>query len=118
MRKIWGILAALITVLGVIWLVLQRKDESQRVAAPPEKAPPLQQAGSTFTYSFDNDNVGFLPRKFHTARTGEGPPSEWVVLADSTAPSKPNVVAQTSVDSTDYRFPLLIAMKAAFAILR
>ncbi len=115
MRKIWGILAALIAVLGLIWLVLQRKDESQRVtAAPPEKAAPLQQAGSTFTYNFDNDNVGFLPRKFHTARTGEGPPSEWVVLADSTAPSKPNVVAQTSVDSTDYRFPLLIADEGSF----
>ncbi len=115
MRNILGILAALIAVLGVSWLLLQRKDESQPVtAAPPEKSAPLQQAGSTFTYDFDSDSVGFLPAKFHSGRTGQGPSSQWVVLADSTAPSKPNVVAQTSVDSTDYRFPLLIADEGSF----
>src|SRR2546427_8781202 len=41
--------------------------------------------------------------------TGSGSESKWVVLSDPTAPSKPNVVAQTSTDQTDYRFPLLIA---------
>src|SRR5205085_7486857 len=30
------------------------------------------------------------------------------------APSKPNVVAQTSTDKTDYRFPLLIADDGSF----
>src|SRR5205823_2312145 len=33
---------------------------------------------------------------------------------DDTAPSKPNVVAQTSTDTTDYRFPLLIADGGSF----
>ena len=37
-----------------------------------------------------------------------------MVMADPTAPSKPNVVAQTSADSTDYRFPLLIADDGSF----
>jgi hypothetical protein len=114
-RKILGILAPLIAVLGVSWLLLHRKNESQSVSvASPENPAPLQQAGSTFTYNFDSDNVGSLPKKFHSARTGQGPSSQWVVLADSTAPSKPNVVAQTSVDTTDYRFPLLIADEGSF----
>ncbi len=115
MRKIFGILAALIVMLGVSWLLLHRKNESQRVSvAPPENAAPLQPAGAMFTYTFDSDSVGLLPKKFHSARTGDGPSSRWVVMADSTAPSKPNVVAQTSVDATDYRFPLLIADEGSF----
>jgi hypothetical protein len=114
-RKILGILATLIAVLCVSWLSLHRKNESESVSvAPPENPAPLQQAGSTFTYNFDSDSVGLLPKKFHSARTGQGPSSQWVVLADSTAPSKPNVVAQTSVDTTDYRFPLLIADEGSF----
>ncbi len=44
----------------------------------------------------------------------EGSESKWVVLSDPTAPSKPNVVAQTSTDQTDYRFPLLIADERSF----
>jgi len=114
-RKILGILAALIAVLGVSWLLLHRKNESQSVSvAPPENPAPLQQAGSMFTYNFDSDSVGFLPKRFHSARTGQGLSSQWVILADSTAPSKPNVVAQTSVDTTDYRFPLLVADEGSF----
>ena len=35
-------------------------------------------------------------------------------MADPTAPSKPNVVVQTSTDTTDYRFPLLIADQGSF----
>jgi hypothetical protein len=35
-------------------------------------------------------------------------------MADPSAPSKPNVVAQTSTDKTDYRFPLLIADEGSF----
>ena len=40
--------------------------------------------------------------------------SKWVVIADPSAPSKPNVVAQNSTDKTDYRFPLLIADEGSF----
>ena len=34
--------------------------------------------------------------------------------ADPTAPSQPNVIAQTSTDKTDYRFPLAIADEGSF----
>src|SRR5438132_1537013 len=70
----------------------------------PEPPAPLQEAGKGFTCNFDGDTVGQTPAKFHTALTGGGGKVEWVVKADPTAPSKPNVVAQVSADKTDYRF--------------
>ncbi len=78
-------------------------------AAAPENSAPLQAAGRQLAYSFDSDTAGQSPQKFHSAITGSGSESKWVVMADPSAPSKPNVVAQTSTDQTDYRFPLLIA---------
>ena len=89
------------------------KTESSQVAAA-EKPAPLQAGGHTLTFTFDNDNVGGMPKSFHGARTGQGTEGTWVVMADPTAPSKPNVVAQTSTDTTDYRFPLLIADEGSF----
>lgn len=89
------------------------KTESSSVAAA-EKPAPIQTGGQTLTFNFDNDNVGGMPTGFHGARTGQGTEGNWVVMADSTAPSKPNVVAQTSRDRTDYRFPLLIADQGSF----
>ena len=83
-------------------------------AAAQEKPAPQQSAGKQFVYEFDSDMPGRFPAKFHTAKTGGGAPEKWAVTADPTAPSKPNVVAQTSTDQTDYRFPLLIADEGSF----
>ncbi len=83
-------------------------------AAPPEALAAPQSSGQSLTYNFDNDNAGAIPAKFHGARTGQGSEGKWVVMADTTAPSKPNVVAQTSKDKTDYRFPLLISDEGSF----
>jgi hypothetical protein len=83
-------------------------------AAPPEASAPLQSARQSTNYNFDSDNAGAMPSKFHAARTGQGAEGKWVVMADATAPSKPNVLAQTSTDKTDYRFPLLIADEGSF----
>jgi hypothetical protein len=84
------------------------------VPAAAEKRAPLQASGQQLDYTFDSDPIGQLPAKFHSARRGQGSESKWSVLADPTAPSKPNVVAQTSTDKTDYRFPLLIADDGSF----
>ena len=83
-------------------------------AVAAEKAAPQQTAGKQFAYNFDGDTTGQMPAKFHGAKTGGGAPENWVVTADLTAPSKPNVVAHTSTDQTDYRFPLLIADEGSF----
>jgi hypothetical protein len=89
------------------------KTESSRAAAAETPAP-LQTGGQTLTFNFDNDNPGGMPTGFHGARTGQGSEGKWVVMPDATAPSKPNVVAQTSTDKTDYRFPLLMADEGSF----
>ncbi len=83
-------------------------------AVAAEKPAPQQTSGKQFVYNFDSDTPGQLPAKFHSAKTGGGSQEKWVVSADPTAPSKPNVVTQTSTDQTDYRFPLLISDEGAF----
>ena len=83
-------------------------------AVAAEKPAPQQTSGKQSVYNFDNDTPGQLPTKFHGAKTGGGTQEKWVVTADPTAPSKPNVVAQTSTDQTDYRFPLLISDEGSF----
>jgi hypothetical protein len=80
----------------------------------PETPAPLQPAGKEFVYNFDGDAAGKLPAKFHDALTGQGAKGQWVVRADPSAPSQPNVLAQTSTDKTDYRFPLAIADEGSF----
>ena len=83
-------------------------------AVASEKPAPQQTAGKQFTYNFDSDVAGQPPAKFHSAKTGGGAPEKWEVTTDPAAPSKPNVVAQTSTDQTDYRFPLLISDEGSF----
>jgi hypothetical protein len=98
--------------------VEQEEEGEAGPAVPPsvaaEKPAPLQAAGEQFVYNFDSDAPGPVPAKFHTAKTGGGTAEKWSVVADSTAPSNPNVVAQTSTDQTDYRFPLLISDEGSF----
>jgi hypothetical protein len=80
----------------------------------PEAPAPLQAADKEFLYSFDKDVVGKLPAKFHDALTGQGAKGQWAVRADSSAPSQPNMLAQTSTEKADYRFPLAIADEGSF----
>ncbi|MBI3301599.1 MAG: DUF1080 domain-containing protein [Deltaproteobacteria bacterium] len=70
----------------------------------------LAEAKSTsgITLDFDTFEVGKTPAGFSTALTGGGGPVSWVIQEDSTAPSGGKVLAQTSTDKTDYRFPLCV----------
>ncbi len=61
---------------------------------------------SSKTWNFDSDAVGKPPAGFSFGRTGSGAEGQWVVRAETDAPSKPNVLAQLSTDDTDYRFPV------------
>jgi len=60
------------------------------------------------TISFDQLDLGKTPPGFTAALTGGGGPVSWIVQEDSTAPSGKRVLAQTSSDATDYRFPLCL----------
>ena len=115
MKRMLGILAAVAALLIVVRVMLRsREGRYSSYASSPEIPATQQSAGASFTYNFDSDAVGAMPAMFHSARTGKGAGSKWFVAADPTAPSKPNVVAQTSADTTDYRFPLLIADEGSF----
>jgi hypothetical protein len=114
-KKILGIAVVVAAVAALAWVLLESREGGRSSSsAPPETPAPRQAAGASFTYDFDGDTAGAMPAKFHAARTGQGAESKWAVTADPTAPSKPNVVAQTSTDATDYRFPLLIADEGSF----
>jgi hypothetical protein len=82
--------------------------------ASPEVPAPAQSQGKSLVYNFDKDETGKLPANFHGALTGRGTAGVWEVKADSSAPSQPNVFAQTSTDKTSYRFPLAIADEGSF----
>jgi hypothetical protein len=60
------------------------------------------------TISFDAPGTGALPAGWTVAMTHSGGAPKWEVLKDDSAPSKPNVLAQTSSDKTRNRFPLAI----------
>jgi len=57
---------------------------------------------------FESGQVGGLPAGVTTALTGSGGPVKWAILKDASAPAGPKVLAETSKDTTDYRFPLAI----------
>ena len=60
---------------------------------------------------FDGGEADILPADFTTALTGGGGPVSWVTKADPTARSGGKVLAQTSTDDTDNRFPLAVYEK-------
>src|SRR5215216_6115314 len=80
----------------------EKNQPSEANVVIPETPAPLQPAGKTFVYGFNNDVADQIPAKFHVALTGQGARAEWLVKADPTAPSSPNVLAQVSADRTDY----------------
>lgn len=65
-------------------------------------------AAEAQTYGFDGQKAGEPPKGVTCALTGMGRPGIWKVLADPTAPSPPNVLAQTDADGTSYRFPVCV----------
>lgn len=58
--------------------------------------------------NFEGMAASAPPSGFTTALTGEGPPIEWMVVEDGTAPSGTKVLAEVSGDETSYRFPLAL----------
>jgi len=89
-------------------------DERSATAASAKLPAAMPAFGKPVVYNFDADAGGKPPAHFVFARTGRGTEGTWVVKEDATAPSKPNVLAQVSTDTTDYRFPLAILQEGSF----
>ena len=58
--------------------------------------------------TFDEQKAGEGPREMSCALTGKGRAGAWTIVRDATAPSPPNVLAQTDEDPTGYRFPVCV----------
>jgi hypothetical protein len=93
-------LAALVAAWGVVGC-----DNARPHSGPaPEHSP---KPGSERLVGFSEFELGEAPPGFAVALTGGGPVS-WIVQEDSTAPSGKRVLAQTSTDTTDNRFPVCV----------
>jgi hypothetical protein len=64
---------------------------------------PYAQGGDRMTRIDFESPVAFQPML-----TGKGGPVAWSVIDDPTAPAGPKVLAQTSKDKSDFRFPLAV----------
>lgn len=63
---------------------------------------------------FDRDAAGSLPADWESAMTKTGGAPDWQIIRDPTAPTRPNVLAQLSMDRTAGRFPLAVYRNAWF----
>jgi len=61
---------------------------------------------------FDDAPPGTTPPGWTAGMTHKGGTPKWEILRDPSAPSKPNVLAQTSTDSTGGRFPIAVYDRA------
>ena len=68
----------------------------------------LAAPGGAQTATFDDQKAGEAPKGFTCELTGRGRTGVWKVQEDASAPSRPNVLAQTDEDSTGYRFPVCV----------
>jgi hypothetical protein len=68
---------------------------------------------SAQTIDFDSARPGTVPPDWAVAMTHEGGAPKWEIVADPSAPSKSNLLAQTSRDNTSGRFPLAIYEKTS-----
>ncbi len=73
---------------------------------PQQQEMPVQTGKSQF--DFDKDAIGAIPSFLEAGKTGGGTRSEWNVKQDPTAPSQPNVLAQTANEAVNFHFPYVI----------
>ncbi len=71
-------------------------------------SPPPTPACEWRTWNFDQAPIGQLPSGFSIQNTGRSKPPKWEVLADPTAPSNPNVLAQRSKENLGEHFNLAV----------
>jgi len=96
------------TLIAVIVCLVGASISNYANAQQRQKVTISEIMGERKEYYFDDNKPNELPAGFQSAFTGKGDPGLWVVKKVENAPSADNVVVQTKLDNTDYRFPLLI----------
>lgn len=69
---------------------------------------PMESAKMVSKWDFEGIAVDQPPVGFTFGRTGSGRLGRWLVKAEKDAPSGVNVLAQTDIDATSYRFPVAV----------
>ena len=70
--------------------------------------------GEIKLWNFDSDENGRMPKDFSNQLTGKGSLGEREVIKDDTAPSIPNVIAQTSQEYFGYHFSMAVNEKEIY----
>ncbi|MDE2060587.1 MAG: DUF1080 domain-containing protein [candidate division NC10 bacterium] len=105
-RKIWypwGLCWITVVLIGFLSGACGKSEQS--VPSPPIAVTP---AGEWRTWNFDQAPVDQLPSGVSVRQTGSGTLPKWEVLADLTAASPPNVLAQRSQTNSGERFNLAV----------
>lgn len=87
-----------------------------RAATPGTSSPSIAGApvsAAPRTYGFDHERVAAPASGLVFARTGSGRAGRWIVKAEPSAPSRPNVLVQADDDDTDFRFPVAVSETVA-----
>jgi len=92
--------------------ILEQEGEEEE-----EKAGETHEEGEALIFNFDNDPAGKIPAGWSNQKTGKGGLGSWAVQADPTAPSKPNVLTQTSKENFGYHFNVAVAENSDFSDL-
>jgi hypothetical protein len=95
-----------ITILTFVGLVSGTCGKGEQGASSPPIA--VTPAGEWRAWNFDQVPAGQLPPGLSAQKTGRGALPKWEVLADSTAPSPSNALAQRSKENTGEHFSLAI----------
>jgi hypothetical protein len=100
MRLCWTIVLVLV---GLISGACGKGE--QGASSPPIAVSP---AGEWRTWNFDQVPAGQLPSGLSVHKTGRGTLPKWEVVADSTAPSSPNALAQRSKENSGEHFSVVV----------
>ncbi len=93
------------------------KEQEELTAEENEEHEEHESADEETVFNFDADPAGNLPAHWSNQKTGRGGLGKWEIVADPSAPSQPNVLAQISKDNPGYHFNLAVAEQTDFSDL-
>lgn len=102
-----GRIAAAI-VCGVFWTVAGCAEPADPKDVTPPSLPAREKPAAEDTVDFEKAEPGKIPAGFTAALSGSGASGSWVVEEDASAPSGAKVLAQTSTDDTNKRYPVCV----------
>jgi hypothetical protein len=94
----------LAAVAVVVALACTQRNAGAGAAGPQQSGKPVTEK----TFDCEDAQAGKTPPGFSTGLTGGGGPVSWVVKEESGPSGGKKVLAQTSSDDTDYRFPHIV----------